>query len=154
MPQHVLHILVLLNHLNQDKTDAVHVNSRDTIWRIGHDGARPNSPSRPEGTIIGVILGAALSNPVLHGLVNATGSSPSAPGGFRRGGPPGAGAPGAGFGNPFRAGASTLSDLHAAVGATVLLYGAIAAALIAVVGSAVPAYVIAKIRPAEVLRGE
>jgi len=102
------------------------------------------------GAVAGVILGIALSNPVLKVLVNNSSTS-SAPGGFGGRGPGGGG----GFGNPLGGfGKSTLSSLHAAVGVDVLLFGVLAAIAIAFVGSAIPSYIIAKVRPAEVLRGE
>jgi putative ABC transport system permease protein len=47
-----------------------------------------------------------------------------------------------------------ISGLHAAVGPSILLYGVLAAVGIALVGSALPAYLIAKVRPAEVMRSE
>jgi putative ABC transport system permease protein len=100
------------------------------------------------GALAGVILGVLLSNPVLKVLVNNSSTS-SSPGGFG-GGPPRSG----GFGSPIGFGGSTLSSLHAAVGFNVLIFGVLAAIVIAFVGSAIPSYMIAKVRPAEVLRGE
>jgi len=100
------------------------------------------------GAAAGVILGILLSNPVLKVLVNNSSTTPTT-GGFG-GRPPGGG----GFGNPVGFGSSTLSSLHAAVGINVLIFGVIAAIIIAFVGSAIPSYIIAKVRPAEVLRGE
>jgi len=100
------------------------------------------------GAAAGVILGVLLSNPVLKVLVNNSSTTPTT-GGFG-GRPPGGG----GFGNPVGFGSSTLSSLHAAVGINVLIFGVIAAIIIAFVGSAIPSYIIAKVRPAEVLRGE
>jgi putative ABC transport system permease protein len=100
------------------------------------------------GAIAGVVLGVLLSNPVLKVLVNNSSTTP-APGGFGAG--PGRAVA---LGNPLGFGRSTLSDLHAAVGYNVLIFGVLAAVLIAFVGSAIPSYLIAKVRPAEVLRGE
>jgi putative ABC transport system permease protein len=99
--------------------------------------------------VLGVIGGLLLSNPVLKLLVTSSTSSASGPSAGMRGG---------GFGGGFRAvaglGGRTLQNLHAVVGYDILLYGLLAAILIAIVGSALPAWVIAKVRPAEVLRGE
>ena len=100
------------------------------------------------GALAGVILGVLLSNPVLKVLVNNS-STTSSPGGFG-GGPP----RGVGIGSPIGFGRSTLSSLHAAIGVNVLVFGILAAIIIAFVGSAIPSYMIAKVRPAEVLRGE
>ena len=68
----------------------------------------------------------------------------------------GAGRPPTGFGGGgFVPRFGTIaSDLHAAIGWNVLLYAIGGIFVIALVGSAVPAYAIAKVRPAEVLRGE
>ena len=46
------------------------------------------------------------------------------------------------------------SNVHATVGFSILLYGLLAAVVIAVVGTAFPSWLIAKIRPAEVMRTE
>jgi putative ABC transport system permease protein len=109
------------------------------------------------GAVGGIILGVLLSNPVLKVLVNNTSSTPSAPSttGFVRGGGGGGRLPGGGgFGSPVGFGKSTLTDLHAAIGFNILIFGVLAAIVIAFVGSAIPSYIIAKVRPAEVLRGE
>jgi putative ABC transport system permease protein len=47
-----------------------------------------------------------------------------------------------------------LTNIHAAVGWDILLYGLGAAILIAVIGSALASFAIAKVRPAEVMRTE
>lgn len=52
------------------------------------------------------------------------------------------------------AGSSLIGQVATQVGWTTIAYGAIAIIVIAVVGSAIPAWLIAKVRPAEVLRGE
>jgi putative ABC transport system permease protein len=96
------------------------------------------------GGLLGVVLGALLANPVLSVLENSSSS-----GGTRGGGGFGGRFGGAGF----RPGA-VISGLHAAVGPSILLYGVLAAVGIALVGSALPAYLIAKVRPAEVMRSE
>ena len=47
-----------------------------------------------------------------------------------------------------------LDNIRASVGVDVLLYGLLIAIAIAIAGSAVPSYLIARIRPAEVMRSE
>ena len=71
---------------------------------------------------------------------------------------PGAGAgPGgmmARIGMRFMGAQNVLRDIHAVVGYDIILYGILAAVIIAIIGSAIPSFIIAKIRPAEVLRSE
>lgn len=100
-------------------------------------------------SVIGIILGVLLSNPILKVLVNnadtstaTTGGSPDAGRGMMR------------LGNMIPGAQNTLRDLHATIGWEILLYGFLAAVVIAIIGSALPAYIIAKVRPAEVLRSE
>jgi len=116
--------------------------------------------------VAGVLLGIVLSNPVLDALVSTTSSTSSAATtGFGRGGfgPPGGGGGGAGgvvrfnpgnFGRGITQFGDTLSNLHTVVGFNVLLYGILAAIGIAIVGTAIPAWLTAKVRPAEVMRTE
>lgn len=98
---------------------------------------------------IGVVLGVLLSNPVLNAL---KGSSPSrGPGGF---------AGGFGGGAPVRFGAGNffgtggLSQLHAVFSGSVVAYALLAVAVVALVGSAIPAFATSKVRPAEALRSD
>jgi putative ABC transport system permease protein len=46
------------------------------------------------------------------------------------------------------------NNLHATVGFGLILWGLLVAVAIAVAGSAIPAWLIARVRPAEVMRGE
>jgi len=96
-------------------------------------------------SVLGVILGIVLSNPILKVLVS---NSQSTTGSSGEGGP----------GRMMRMGiegvGNTLNNLHAVVGIDILLYGLLAALIIAIVGSAVPSFLISKIRPAEVMRTE
>ena len=102
-------------------------------------------------SLLGIILGIVLSNPVLNVLVNNSSTSNpetlrTAEGGGRAIMRMGANIiPGAG---------NTLRDLHTTVGIDILLYGLAAAILIAIIGSAIPSFLIAKVRPAEVMRAE
>jgi putative ABC transport system permease protein len=57
-------------------------------------------------------------------------------------------------GDSFEDAAQLASQVTATVGLATLGWGVLAALFIAVVGSAVPAWLIAKVRPAEVMRGE
>lgn len=98
-------------------------------------------------SVAGIILGLVLSNPVLKVLVNNSSST------SQTGGPPGGG--GRGMMMQFGMNAqATLRDLHAIVGWEIILYGLLAAVIIAFLGSALPSFIIAKVRPAEVLRSE
>lgn len=95
--------------------------------------------------IAGIIIGAAAASPITEVLVNnSSSSSQTAQGG---GGPRGL----RGFGG----GALTNArNVQADVGIEILAYGFGAAMLIAVIGSALPALLISKVRPAEVMRAE
>lgn len=108
---------------------------------------------------IGVAAGVILSNPVLDALVSSSSSTAGGPTSRGAGGPPGGAT-----GGPIRFGGGlsrgvtnfgdVLSNVHATVGFSILLYGLLAAVLIAIVGTAFPSWLIAKVRPAEVMRTE
>jgi len=110
--------------------------------------------------VVGVVAGVILSNPVLDALVSSSSNTGNGPT-FSAG--PGGGPGGAG-GGPVRIGGGltrgftqfgdVLSNVQAHVGFSILLYGLLAAVLIAVIGTAFPSWLIAKIRPAEVMRTE
>ena len=100
-------------------------------------------------SVIGVIFGLIFSNPVLNVLVTNSESS------TQQGA--GAGARGAMMrfgGNAISGAGNAIRDLHAVVGYDILLYGLLAAVVIAIIGSAIPSFFIAKISPAEVMRAE
>lgn len=119
--------------------------------------------------VVGIVIGIVAADPITHTLVNNSSSSSQTgaaaqgvPGGFAQrfggGNPPG---DFGGSGNFVRRGRgfsgalrSNITDIHAVVGWNVLGYGLAAALLIAVVGSGVASWFIAKVRPAEVLRTE
>jgi len=111
--------------------------------------------------VVGIVAGVILSNPVLDALVSSSSDNASGPT-FTRG--PGGGPPGGGGAGPVRIGGGitrgftqfgdVLSNVQAHVGVSILLYGLLAAVLIAVIGTAFPSWLIAKIRPAEVMRTE
>jgi ABC-type antimicrobial peptide transport system permease subunit len=98
---------------------------------------------------------------VLDALVSGSSSADgtatfTGPGGGPPGGASGAGPIriGGGLGRGLTQFGDVLSNVHAAVGFSILLYGLLAAVVIAVVGTAIPSWLIAKIRPAEVMRTE
>lgn len=100
------------------------------------------------GAALGTVLGVLLSNPILKVLVSSTKSGGVDGGGFR-------GGFGGGFrGGPFGVRGGTITQLHAVLGTSVAIFAVLAAFGIALVGSAVPAYLTAKVRPAEVMRSE
>jgi putative ABC transport system permease protein len=98
------------------------------------------------GTAVGVIAGAVFSNSVVKVLVSSSSTTTGSTGGH--------GGFGGGVGRAFGGGVRALSSIHTSVGFSLILYGLVGAVIIAVVGSALPAYAIAKVRPAEVMRGE
>lgn len=107
------------------------------------------------GSLVGAVLGFIFSNPVLNALVSSNASDAGPAGAITRT----AGARGGGL--AFRAVQFTgggiqesIRNLHAVVNIDIVLYGLLAAVGIAIIGSAIPAWLIAKVRPAEVMRGE
>lgn len=102
------------------------------------------------GLVVGLVIGITAASPVTKVLVNNSTSSSQqtqAPGqggsriggGFR------------GFGNNS---ITNARNIQASVGWDILAYGVGAAVLIAVVGSALPAYFISRVRPSEVMRAD
>jgi putative ABC transport system permease protein len=100
------------------------------------------------GTFIGVIVGFLGSNPMIKLLVqNTTATSQTTPGSGL----------GGGMGRAMQfagQGMQSVRDIQAVVGLELIIYGLGAALLIAVIGSAIPAFAISKIRPADVMRAE
>jgi putative ABC transport system permease protein len=103
------------------------------------------------GALLGVALAAASSNQITGALVSANAPTATAASDTGRG-------PGAGFVRRLGGATTTAADLvknvQTNVGADLLLKGLGAGVAIAILGSAIPAWLIAKIRPAEVMRGE
>lgn len=95
------------------------------------------------GAAIGIVLGFVAGNPITKLLVNNSTATTMASGNRFRS----RGFGGHGFQN-------SLSAIHAAVGWSIILYGLAAAIIIALVGSAIASFFIAKVRPAEVMRAE
>ncbi len=102
------------------------------------------------GALVGTVLGVALSNPVLSALVKSgtATATPAAVGAAGRGGQF--------FARVGQLGgiSTTLQNIHATVSPVLIADGLLAAILIAVLGSAVPAWLIAQVKPAEAMRGE
>lgn len=111
--------------------------------------------------VVGFGLGAFGSNKITKVLLTTSTSSantvvvnvngamppqggPGGPGGFIRGG----------FGRIAESVGLSINDIQTSIGFDIIFYGFLAAILIAVVGSVIPAWLIANIRPAEVLRSE
>lgn len=104
------------------------------------------------GLVVGLVIGVAAASPVTKILVNNSTSSSQQTQGPGQGGPMRIGSGGfRGFGNNSLASAR---NIQASVGWDILGYGVGAAFIIAIVGSALPAYFISKVRPAEVMRAE
>ncbi len=126
--------------------------------------------------LVGLALSVVLSNPVLDVMVKSNDQTtqvaqqqgrPFGGGGFaaqpQQGAAPGRTANPTGNGGGFQPGSlgrgvtrfsTALSGLQTSVGGATFLYGLLIAIGIAVVGSAVPSYLIARVRPAEVMRSE
>jgi len=103
-------------------------------------------------SIIGAIAGLIFSNPILNVLVtNSESASNSA---MMNNPNHDHGAMIARFAQAGAGVQNAMRNLHAVVGWDLLLYGLAAAIAIAIIGSAVPSFFIAKIRPAEVMRAD
>ncbi len=99
------------------------------------------------GAVVGLVIGFFAASPVTRVLVT---SSSNASGG----GQPGGGGGGGRFARFAGQQGTNLRNINAVVNWHILLYGLGAAVIIAVLGSAIPAWLISKVRPAEVMRAE
>jgi putative ABC transport system permease protein len=100
------------------------------------------------GALAGLAAGVAVAGPVTNMLATAASNSSATSG-------PGAGGGmGRGLDRMMAQGGASLHNIQATIGWDIILYGLLAAIIIAVVGSAVPAWLSAKVRPAEVMRAE
>ncbi len=99
------------------------------------------------GSLIGGVVGVLLSNPALSVLIKSGTSTVTTAGG-----------PGGGFGRIALAASggirSTITNVQTTIDWHVILYGLAAAFIIAAIGSAVPAWAIAKVKPADAMRAE
>jgi putative ABC transport system permease protein len=100
------------------------------------------------GAVIGIGLGVAAGSPITKLLVNNSTSDVASTGGRMMGGGLGGG------GRAFRGLHNSVTSIQTSVGWDIILYGLGAAVIIALVGSALASFFIAKIRPAEVMRAE
>ena len=118
------------------------------------------------GLVVGLVFGIVAATPVTNMLVNnssSTGTSQSAAGPSGRSGSGertpggGRGAQGGGFAGgreAVRGISQTAENIQSSVGIGTLLAGVFATLLIALLGSAVPAFMISNIKPAEAMRSE
>ena len=94
-------------------------------------------------SLVGAIIGALVTYPLAQKVANMiTGSSTSSAG------------PGGRGGGMFSRVGGTVAGLHVAVSPMVFLYALAIAAALAILASVLPAWYIARVRPAEVLRNE
>ena len=101
------------------------------------------------GLVVGLGLGIASATPITNMLVDNSSSSTTSSQTRPEG-------PGSGFGRRgmLQMGQQTIGDLQASVGFETIGLGILAAMLIAILGSAAPAYLISTIKPAEAMRNE
>jgi len=97
--------------------------------------------------VVGLGIGVAAATPLTNSLISSSSTSTDT---TTRGGP-GGGMGMRGFGATSR---QTIKNISASVGVSTLALGTVAALAIAIVGSAVPAFAISKIKPAEAMRNE
>ncbi|MDP3964526.1 MAG: FtsX-like permease family protein [bacterium] len=100
------------------------------------------------GGVLGSVLGFIFSNPILSSLLRSSSSESQLGAGPARGGIVQFAVGG------FRTLGNSVQDLRAVVDFQLIAYGFLAAILIAIIGSAFPTWLIGRVRPAEVLRGE
>jgi putative ABC transport system permease protein len=102
------------------------------------------------GSVVGGVIGVVATTPVFNQLVlaskGAAGTGAMSAGTLEIGFKAGWGA--------FSIVRGASNNLHASVGFGIVLWGLLVALAVAVLGGAVPAYLIARIRPAEVMRNE
>ena len=114
-------------------------------WRIGLQFSLETLAFSVVGAIIGALITYPLAQKVADLMVGSSStSSGGGPGGGFGGGP----------GGMFSQVGGTIGGLDVAVSPTVFLYALALAAALAIVASVLPAWYIARVRPAEVLRNE
>ncbi len=96
--------------------------------------------------VFGIVLGAVAANPITKMLVQNSQSNTTM--GMPSGGPRVIGQ------GPIESVRGGFDNLSASVGWDIIVYGLAAALVIALVGSVIASYFIAKVRPAEVMRAE
>lgn len=100
------------------------------------------------GLVLGLGFAVVAATPITSALVDTSTSSATSTTTSQRGGP------GGGFRGAARGLGQSVQAVQASMKPEVILYGVGAALLIAIVGSAVPAYAISRVRPSEVMRTE
>ena len=109
-------------------------------WRIGLQFSLETLAVSVVGAIIGALITYPLAQKVADLMVSSSTSS--------------GGGPGGGPGGMFSRVGGTVAGLDVAVSPIVFLYALAIAAALAIVASVLPAWFIARVRPAEVLRNE
>lgn len=99
------------------------------------------------GLMVGLVISIFAAQPITKVLVTNSSSTDTS----QQQGPRGFGS---GARNAANSTLRSVNNIQASVGFDVLMYGIGAAFLIAIVGSALPAYFISKVRPAEVMRAD
>lgn len=120
---------------------AIGANNRTIVTQFGVEALTLTAC----GAVIGIIFGAIAGNPITKLLVNNSTATTTQAG------------PGAGIrtmGRGFGLLRDSASNIHATVGWEIIAYGLAAALVIALIGSTLASFTIAKIRPAEVMRTE
>lgn len=114
------------------------------------------------GSVVGAVVAAFSSNPIVNALVAGNTSSSTTAVGVPGAGPGGAG-PGGGFGGgegftrargAFAGAEQLIGTVSTSLGWQTLVFGVAGILLIAALGALIPALLTAKVRPIEVLRGE
>jgi putative ABC transport system permease protein len=105
------------------------------------------------GAVIGILVGIVAGNPITKLLVNNSSSSTSSST-FGSAGASSVTKIGGGGRDLLGGLHNSLSSIQTNVGWSILVYGLLAALVIAIVGSAIASLIISKIRPAEVMRVE
>jgi putative ABC transport system permease protein len=103
------------------------------------------------GAALGLVGGVVAGNPLTRLLVNSNTNNPVDQ---ARGAAPAFGRGGGALRAARGTGVFNLGNIHAAASWSLLGYGLGAAVLIAIIGTTIPSLLIARVRPAEVLRGE
>ncbi|WP_425865128.1 ABC transporter permease [Arthrobacter sp. TWP1-1] len=115
------------------------------------------------GSVVGAVVAALSSNPIVNALVagntSTTGTAAGAAGAAPGGAGPGGGFPGGGEGltrtrGAFAGAEQLIGTISTSLGWQTLVFGVAGILLIAALGALIPALLTAKVRPIEVLRGE
>jgi putative ABC transport system permease protein len=113
-------------------------------WRIGLQFSLETLAFSVVGALIGALITYPLAQKVYNLMAGSSSSGSNTGGGFPGGGPRGM----------FSSAGGSVAGLHVAVSPTVFLYALAIAAVLAILASVLPAWYIARVRPAEVLRNE